>query len=125
MPIYLNSRDTGGILRTASMLTDPSGDLVFRPGNAAVIALEDAGGNTALTISPSGSTPYTGIGFNLVPIPTVFANLPACSGAAGIQGAMRVVNNSTVNTWGTTITGGGANIVLAFCDGTAWTVAGK
>lgn len=55
--------------------------------------------------------------------PNTFATLAAC--AAGIKGQTATVTDSTVNTWGTTITGGGANNVLAFCNGTNWTVTGK
>lgn len=53
----------------------------------------------------------------------VFANLPNCG--AGIEGSTKAVTNSTTATWGATITGGGANHVLAYCNGTNWTVAAK
>lgn len=52
-----------------------------------------------------------------------FSTLVAC--ASGTEGQMAAVNDSTTNTWGATITGGGANHVLAYCDGTNWTVAAK
>jgi hypothetical protein len=52
----------------------------------------------------------------------VFSTLPAC--AAAYQGQLAAVTNSNVNTWGTTITGSGSYSVLAFCDGSHWTVAG-
>lgn len=48
-----------------------------------------------------------------------FANLPT-----GVAGMTAYVTDSTVNTWGATIAGGGANKVLAFYNGTNWTVAG-
>jgi hypothetical protein len=35
------------------------------------------------------------------------------------------INNSTTNVWGAVIAGGGANSVLAFYNGTNWTVIGK
>ena len=54
---------------------------------------------------------------------TTFANLPSCAG--GTEGTMRAVTDSTTSTWGATITGAGANHVLAYCDGTNWTVAAK
>ena len=50
-------------------------------------------------------------------------SLPACSGST--EGAMRAVNDSTTNTWGATITGAGSDHVLAYCDGTNWTVMAK
>jgi len=35
------------------------------------------------------------------------------------------VTDSTTATWGGTVTGGGANHILAYCDGGTWTVIGK
>lgn len=53
-----------------------------------------------------------------------FATLPvACSSAA--LGTMYVVTDSNTVTWGATIAGSSTNKVLAFCDGTNYTVAGK
>lgn len=53
----------------------------------------------------------------------LFAVLPTCNAAH--EGGWFAVSNSTTNTWGATITGGGANHVVAYCDGTNWTVAAK
>jgi len=50
-----------------------------------------------------------------------FANLTS----SPVRGMLVTVTDSTTVTWGATITGGGANIVLAFYNGTNWTVAGK
>lgn len=55
--------------------------------------------------------------------PVAFASAPACSST--IEGSMQAISDSTTATWGATITGGGTNHVLAYCDGTAWTVMGK
>lgn len=55
--------------------------------------------------------------------PQAFSSLASC--ASGIEGEQVSVTDSTTATWGATITGGGTNHVLAYCDGTAWTVAGK
>lgn len=59
-------------------------------------------------------------GSPLVGTPFVFSALPV-----GIEGMLAVVSDSSVNTWGTVIAGGGANRVLAYYNGTAWTVAAK
>jgi hypothetical protein len=59
-------------------------------------------------------------GTPLVGTPFVFSALPA-----GVEGMLAVVSDSSVNTWGTAIAGGGANRVLAYYNGTAWTVAAK
>jgi hypothetical protein len=50
-------------------------------------------------------------------------NLPACSGSS--EGMLRAVTDSNTNTWGAVVAGGGTNHVLAYCDGTSWTVAAK
>jgi hypothetical protein len=55
--------------------------------------------------------------------PPTFSSLPTC--AAGIEGAMLPVTDSSTITWGATITGSSTNHVLAYCDGTNWTVAAK
>jgi hypothetical protein len=54
---------------------------------------------------------------------TTFSSLPAC--ISGLEGTMRPVTDSTTNTWGATVTGGSTNHVLAYCNGTNWTVAAK
>jgi len=55
--------------------------------------------------------------------PVALASAPACSST--IEGSMQAILDSTTATWGATITGGGSNHVLGYCDGTNWTVAGK
>ena len=49
-----------------------------------------------------------------------FANLPA-SPVAGMQA---YITDSNTATWGATIAGGGANVVMAWYNGTNWTVMG-
>lgn len=51
------------------------------------------------------------------------ASFGTCSLA--LNGAVAYITNSATTTWGATITGGGSSPVLAFCDGTNWTVMGK
>lgn len=55
-------------------------------------------------------------------VSVAFASLPS---AVGLEGAMRGVTDSNTNVWGAIIAGGGANHVLAYSNGTNWTVAGK
>lgn len=60
----------------------------------------------------------------LIPVPAqyTYSTLPG----SPILGQTVVVTDSTVNTWGTAITvGGGTDKVLAWYNGTAWTVIGK
>ena len=70
----------------------------------------------------SGGSPGASFG-TIRQVPTVFANLPTCGSL--VEGTTATLTDSTVNTWGVTITGGGNNHVLAYCDGTDWTVAAK
>ena len=49
-----------------------------------------------------------------------FATLPVQTA----PGKVYVVTDSTVAAWGAVIAGGGANTVLAWWNGTAWTVVG-
>jgi hypothetical protein len=50
----------------------------------------------------------------------LFAALPV----PGAPGVLAVVTDSTVNTWGTVILGGGLHVVLAWWNGVNWTVVG-
>jgi hypothetical protein len=58
---------------------------------------------------------------NLNIIPSAYSSLPAC--VSGTEGQLAPVTDSTVNTWGATISGGGTFHVLAYCDGTNWSVS--
>jgi len=51
--------------------------------------------------------------------PVAFTALPTAA-----EGAIASVNDSNTASWGATIAGGGANKVLAYYNGTNWTVAG-
>jgi hypothetical protein len=53
--------------------------------------------------------------------PVTFAGLPAVPS----EGMTAPITDSTVNTWGSVIAGGGTNHVLGYYNGTAWTVAAK
>ena len=55
--------------------------------------------------------------------PTTFRKLLPC--APSVEGSIRAITDSNTDTWGAPITGGGSNHVLAYCDGTIWTVAAK
>ena len=50
-------------------------------------------------------------------------DLTAC--AAGLEGGMSVVTDSNTAVWGAVVGAAGANRVLAYCNGTNWTVMGK
>ena len=59
----------------------------------------------------------------IVQTPVAFVSAPACN--SGNEGSVQAITDSTVNTWGSAIAGGGGNHVLGYCDGTNWTVAAK
>lgn len=80
------------------------------------------GGGGSVTLTPGNSGTGTG-GIVRIAVLPVFARLPAC--AAGTEGGLIPISDSTTTTWGATITGGSTNHVLAYCDGVAWTVAAK
>lgn len=52
---------------------------------------------------------------------TTFAKRPA----SPVEGMIRGFTDSNVNTWGSSIAGGGTNHVLGYYDGTNWTVVGQ
>ncbi len=56
--------------------------------------------------------------------PTVYASIAvACSSAT--EGMLYAITDATLNTWGSTVVGGGSNHVMAYCDGTLITIVGK
>lgn len=55
--------------------------------------------------------------------PHQFSTLPACSST--YEGRQEAVSDSATNAWGGTITGSGGFHVLAYCDGSAWTISAK
>lgn len=55
-------------------------------------------------------------------VPT-FSTITACSSTG--EGALSPVSDSTTDVWGATVTGGGALHVMAYCNGTNWTVMAK
>lgn len=44
---------------------------------------------------------------------------------ASVEGWMVAVADSKVDTWGIAVQGGGTFHILAYCDGTQWTVAAR
>jgi hypothetical protein len=70
-----------------------------------------------LTIDTAGFLSAVAIG----PHAVTFSNAIS----SPVEGATQAFTDSTTNTWGATITGGGSNHVLGYYDGTNWTVMGK
>jgi hypothetical protein len=61
----------------------------------------------------------TSTGIAVEPIP--FSELPA----APLAGMFQCITDSTVNTWGAVVVGGGSFSVLAWYNGTDWTVVAQ
>jgi hypothetical protein len=76
-------------------------------------------------ISPTAIT-MTGGGVSRVGIPGgTFSALTAAYPCASNAGNIAVVSDSTTTTWGAAVSGGGTSTVLAFCDGSSYTVAAQ
>lgn len=91
-----------GLLKVGSgptTLTDSTGKILSASLNTVAVANGGRGAGGAVT----------------------FANVPA----SPVEGMLVAVTDSTTAVWGATITGGGANHVLAYWNGSAWTVAAK
>jgi hypothetical protein len=87
----------------------------FRVATGSVFAFRDVTG----TASPQFAIFAGGV----QTLAVLFSALGTCNSAA--EGTQSPITDSTTATWGATITGSGANHVLAYCDGTNWTVAAK
>lgn len=57
--------------------------------------------------------------------PVTYATLNADYPCAGNSGNIASVSDSNTQTWGATVAGGGVSQVLAYCNGTNYTVIGK
>ena len=111
-------------------LGGPNGECVYGNGSNVYFRYQ-YDNSTDMTLTSLGwlgilnTQPYVPLDVNgaIRTRPVAFASAGGCN--SNTEGALIAISDSTVNTWGSTIAGGGANHVLAYCDGTAWTVAGK
>lgn len=107
----------GTVTIKSQLVTGSNGFVGTESNHPMVLAAHNAaiGAAGALTIYPNG---YARLG-----AVASFSALTACTSTN--QFSIAMVPDSSTNTWGATITGSGSDLVLAFCDGTNWTVAGK
>lgn len=113
-PIVIGATGTTG--------THAGGGIIMHAINGGVDTLPaalfvDSNGNPTISAS-TGEAPIP------CASPRLFSTLPSCTAAT--KGACAVVtDDNTAVAWGSTITGGGANIVQGWCNGTNWTITGK
>jgi len=110
--ILIGSNDTGTVTNT--ML---AGSIAASKVAGTAATLGNPNAFTLLQIAPAwGFGQFT------------YSTAPICGSGGSPPNAnfLSRITDSTVNTWGTTIsTGGGSDNVLAFCNGSVYTVAGK
>jgi hypothetical protein len=91
------------------------------PGNPITVGA----GPDAIAITPDGATAYV-VNYSdntVTPITVPVITPPVCDG--GAEGSTLVFTNSNTAVWGATVVSPGSNHILAYCDGTNWTVAAK
>jgi hypothetical protein len=122
--------DTLNLSGSQTLLGDNSGDNVVTVSGA--VDLSDNNGDDCQlqtgtwTCGGSSGNPIVAIDNGIQHYPTTYANLPGCSSST--EGSLYAITDDSAVTavWGATVTaGGGSTHVLAYCDGTNWTVAAK
>lgn len=89
------------------------------PTNTTGVSLTKPASQTYFEARNGDNSAYVGIRTQYLHAnPVAFASLPT-----GVEGMLVPVTDSSTATWGATIAGGGANRVLAYFNGTNWTVA--
>ena len=136
---------TAGAGASPTMLLLNSGELAFWSGDTAAtqrVAMNSPGNGQFSWYNSNGSA-GVGLDFSVADVlgirtraQTGNAQLYAASvrgvavafsavPATPVEGMLVAVTDSSTDVWGATITGGGALHVLAYYNGTNWTVAGK
>lgn len=124
---------TGSTTDTARIYIDSTGNLTVADSSSTVnctgctwvsgVSAFPSGSQPIATWSmPSGQFSSSGMSY-YSNVPTTFATLDACS--AGLAGMSKAISDSTIQTWGATVTGGGSLAARIYCDGTNWTVMAK
>lgn len=91
---------------------------------------DNVSNNNLITTDESGNSSFGEGGSKVVTINGVmklpgvkFSTLSTCGSANG--GMIAQVSDSSTTTWGETVSGDGSYVVIAFCDGSNWTVMAK
>src|SRR5271166_3313846 len=120
-------RDTIGITVNGTSLTAllngtvvaTATDSAFSSGYPGIVSAGTPGGIVNFT---GGDLQYTST--QLITVSKgAYSILATCNSST--EGGMAAVTNSNTNTWGATVASGGTDHVLAYCDGSNWTVAAQ
>lgn len=81
-------------------------------------------GLTNIQVKPAGRVEYHALEDVVYRnYPVAFLSLQHCT--AETEGSIAAIIDSATDVWGNDIIGGSGNHVLAYCNGTHWTVIGK
>src|SRR5271166_915047 len=112
-----NGTTTTALLRGKPVASTTS--CPFTSGYPGMIGATTAGGIVNFT---GGDLQYTST--QLITVSKgAYSILATCNSST--EGGMAAVTNSNTNTWGATVASGGTDHVLAYCDGSNWTVAAQ
>jgi hypothetical protein len=120
---YWKSFEPSGRFVPTFIIHGVDGSIEFDPGQGSIAALKIEGntGGDHTTSTFNGDVIVNGTIRNT---PTTVSGLPTCN--TGAEGTQLPVTDSDTNTWGSTVVHtSGALHVLAYCDGTSWTVMAK
>jgi hypothetical protein len=130
-PLYFNNCSNAVSRGGGYEIPNPGGSHIFIDSAASLTYIEGGNGTLYVTngvfntphITDNGSGTHIALDFTTPVFPTV-ASLPSAS-AATSKGMRYLVNDATVvaaGNFGATVTGGGANVVPVYSDGTNWRI---
>lgn len=122
--VYANNWTLGAYGDGKAQFAAAGGDvtqrLTFGDINGGVALCRTSGQNGYFEIKSGDGTTFKGLRSQYYRSePVTVANLPS----SPVEGMLVAVTDSNTATWGATIAGGGSNHVLAYYNGTNWTVA--
>ena len=115
--ITVNGTSLTALLNGTAVAT--ATDSAFSSGYPGIVSAGTPGGIVNFT---GGDLQYTST--QLITVSKgAYSILATCNSST--EGGMAAVTNSNTNTWGATVASGGTDHVLAYCDGSNWTVAAQ
>lgn len=111
-----NGYDTVGIKKTAVQISAIPSDVNWVGAYLSISARKSDVVTEVVRINGSGITSFAGVKYAVV----VVSALPVCDASA--EGYVYGVSDASSAVFNSTVTGGGSNHVVAYCNGTNWTV---